>query len=148
MQENYVKQIEIDELVELVSLTEKTVEEINKLKSRIWIYIIVLASLAVLFFWAISFVKDIQHDIDAGYGILLLPSLIVFSSIAILVLFREINRISKRIRIETKIARKLFDMIGPLKSNVNESVSLTKMALIEMRLNRIGFDNIKKSEFF
>jgi|GEM_PF-3987231 len=142
MQENDVKHIEIDELDELVSLTEKTVEEINNLNSRIWIHAMILLSLVVLFFWAISFVKNIQHNIDSDYGILLLPSLIGLFGIVTLVLFREISTLIKRKRTETKVARKLFDMIGPLKSNVNENTSIIKMTIIEMRLNRIDFNNI------
>lgn len=155
MQEKYVKyaeyakSTEIDELFEVVSLTEKTVDKVNNLKSKIWMYLIALSSLSILFIWGIYFITNTQYfEIDSTTRYLFLVSLVSVSFIFGLVLFREMVVLAKRKRTEIRVARKLFDMIGPLKSNIDESISLTKMALIEMRLNRIDFDNLEKNEFF
>lgn len=136
-----------DELLELISLAEKTSENITKYKSirsrnRVISISFTLIALLLCFLGVIMILNRIYELFSFNIGYIT----IVASFILIIPTFMSLSlnkKIENELRLEGKILEQLIVMIHNLKENVytKQSISVVEKAMIEIRLSRIKFSN-------
>jgi len=126
---------QVEDLISLIELAEKTSIKIEKLKYRQYFLVFLLLLLVVAtLFSLIQFFIENKLSLELAF--------FVSSTAAAIFLFGffMFSKIRYQIKVEYRVAEKLFDLIDPFKSQLRNEISIMRMAAIDLRLSRINFE--------
>jgi len=136
---------DIEDLMGLIELAEKTTDRLDKLRDQIFRLVsFVFFAIGLFFIFYFSFRQYLFEALGVTYfGFEIAVGF--FISIFILPFVWKIIKISKNIQSELGITDKLYNLIDPLRASLEDEMSIMKTAAIEMRLRRIHFGGSNKN---
>jgi len=131
---------DIEDLMGLIELAEKSTEKLSQLKDQVFNLVVFgFLTIVVIFIFYFLSRQYLLETLGLSYGRF---EFIVafFMSVFLLPLIRKVIKINQNIQSEIGITDKLYNLIDPLRASLEDEMSIMKMATVEMRLRRIHFE--------